>query len=150
MSNLKKLIEDLIEEIQNEEMDIDEATTTGDIAWYNTPYAFKDTDGTDDQSKLSSIHSYLVDFGGKLNDKFSIYGTAGSTRVTYQRSVSGISDRQSEAGITYGAGISYDFNKYSAVELKYQISDIEFNSFGSVVPYEVTLDTVKLGISYKF
>ena len=51
MSNLKKLIEDLIEEIQNEEMDIDEATTTGDVAGYNTPYAFKDTDGTDEDEE---------------------------------------------------------------------------------------------------
>ena len=44
MSNLKKLIEDLIDEIQNEELEMDEATTTGDIAGYNTPNAFKDTE----------------------------------------------------------------------------------------------------------
>ena len=48
MSNLKKLIEDLIDEIQNEELEMDEATTTGDVAGYNTPNAFKDTDGTDE------------------------------------------------------------------------------------------------------
>ena len=51
MSNLKKLIEDLIEEIQNEELEMDEATTTGDIAGYNTPNAFKDTDGTDEDEE---------------------------------------------------------------------------------------------------
>jgi hypothetical protein len=51
MSNLKKLIEDLIEEIQNEELEMDEATTTSNIAGYQTPYAFKDTDGTDDDEE---------------------------------------------------------------------------------------------------
>ena len=35
--SLKKLVEDLIEEIQNEELEIEESTTTGDIAGYNTP-----------------------------------------------------------------------------------------------------------------
>jgi septation ring formation regulator EzrA len=51
MSNLKKLIEDLIDEIQNEELEMDEATTTGDVAGYNTPNAFKDTDGTDEDEE---------------------------------------------------------------------------------------------------
>src|SRR6056300_373886 len=51
MSNLKKLIEDLIDEIQNEELEMDETTTTGDVAGYNTPNAFKDTDGTDEDEE---------------------------------------------------------------------------------------------------
>jgi hypothetical protein len=57
MDNLRKLIEDLIEEIQNEEMDIEEATTTGDIAGYNTPNAFKDTDGTDEEDEPDGNHT---------------------------------------------------------------------------------------------
>jgi hypothetical protein len=50
--SLRKLVEDLIEEIQNEELDIEESTTTGDIAGYNTPNAFKDTDGTDEDDEV--------------------------------------------------------------------------------------------------
>ena len=51
MGNLKKLIEDLIDEIRNEEMDVDEATTTGNIAGYNTPNTFKKTDGNDEDEE---------------------------------------------------------------------------------------------------
>ncbi len=47
MDRFKKIIEDLIKEIETEEMD--EATTTGAVAGYNTPNAFKKTDGTDDE-----------------------------------------------------------------------------------------------------
>lgn len=49
--SLKKLVEDLLAEIEQEDLDIDEATTTGDIAGYNTPNAFKDTDGTDEDEE---------------------------------------------------------------------------------------------------
>jgi hypothetical protein len=51
MSNLKKLIEDLLDEIQMEELEVDEATTTGNVAGYNTPNAFKKTDGTDEDDE---------------------------------------------------------------------------------------------------
>ena len=51
MSNLKKLIEDLIDEIQNEELEMDEATTTSNVDGYQTPYDFKDTDGTDEDEE---------------------------------------------------------------------------------------------------
>ena len=50
--SLKKLVEDLIEEIQNEELEIEESSTTGGIAGYNTPNAFKDTDGTDEDDEV--------------------------------------------------------------------------------------------------
>jgi|SRR5210317_477093 hypothetical protein len=48
---LRELIEDLIAEIEQDELDIEEATTTGDVAGYNTPNAFKDTDGTDEDEE---------------------------------------------------------------------------------------------------
>lgn len=51
MSSLKKLIEDLINEIENEELDLDEMSTTGNVAGYNTPRAFKKTDGTDEDDE---------------------------------------------------------------------------------------------------
>jgi len=50
-NRLKELIEDLIAEIEQEDVEIDEATTTGDIAGYNTPNAFKDSDGTDEDDE---------------------------------------------------------------------------------------------------
>jgi len=50
-NNLKKYIEELIAEIEQDELELDEATTTGDIAGYNTPNAFKSTDGTDEDAE---------------------------------------------------------------------------------------------------
>ena len=50
-NRLKELIEDLIAEIEQEDVEIEEATTTGDIAGYNTPNAFKDSDGTDEDDE---------------------------------------------------------------------------------------------------
>ena len=50
-NNLKKYIKELIAEIENDELDIDEATTSGDVAGYNTPNAFKGTDGTDEDAE---------------------------------------------------------------------------------------------------
>lgn len=49
--SLKNLIEDLLAEIEQEEMEMDEATTTGDVAGYQTPFAFKDTDGNDEDEE---------------------------------------------------------------------------------------------------
>lgn len=48
---LKKLIEDLISEIEQEELEIEEATTTSNVDGYNTPNAFKDSDGTDEDDE---------------------------------------------------------------------------------------------------
>lgn len=55
-NRLKELIEDLISEIENEELEMDEATTTGDVAGYNTPNAFKDTDGTDEDEEADDAY----------------------------------------------------------------------------------------------
>ena len=71
MSNLKKLIEDLLDEIQSEELEMDEATTTGDIAGYNTPNAFKDTDGTDeDEESDDDFINHIIKASGysKVNE----------------------------------------------------------------------------------
>jgi hypothetical protein len=56
-SNLKELVKNLIDEIEKEDLEIEEATTTGDIAGYNTPSAFKKSDGTDtdDTNDISFI-----------------------------------------------------------------------------------------------
>jgi hypothetical protein len=50
-SKLRELIDELLEEIQQEENELGEATTTGNIAGYNTPNAFKATDGTDEDAE---------------------------------------------------------------------------------------------------
>ena len=60
MDNLGKLIEDLIDEIQNEEMEVDEATTTGNVAGYNTPNAFKKTDGNDEDDEPDTKHTDTI------------------------------------------------------------------------------------------
>ena len=50
-NRLKELIEDLIAEIEQEELDIEEATTTSNVDGYNTPNAFKDSDGPDEDDE---------------------------------------------------------------------------------------------------
>ena len=67
-NRLKELIEDLISEIENEDVDIEEATTTGDIAGYNTPNAFKDTDGTDEDDEADVDRIIKVSGYDKVNE----------------------------------------------------------------------------------
>lgn len=47
-SKLKSLVAELMKEIQQEEMGLDEMSVTANVAGYNTPNAFKKTDGTDE------------------------------------------------------------------------------------------------------
>jgi hypothetical protein len=47
-SNLKELVKNLIDEIEQEELEVTEATTTSNVDGYNTPNAFKKSDGTDE------------------------------------------------------------------------------------------------------
>jgi len=50
-SKLRELIDELLDEIQQEELDLEEATTTGSVAGYNTPNAFKSGDGTEEDAE---------------------------------------------------------------------------------------------------
>jgi|TARA_R110000772_G_scaffold101100_3_gene201546 hypothetical protein len=50
-SKLRELIDELLNEIQQEELDLEEATTTGSVAGYNTPNAFKAGDGTEEDAE---------------------------------------------------------------------------------------------------
>lgn len=59
-NNLKKYIEELIAEIENDELDIEEATTSGDVAGYNTPNAFKSTDGKDEDAEPDDSHTKKI------------------------------------------------------------------------------------------
>ena len=49
-SNLKELVKNLIDEIEQEELEVTEATTTSNVDGYNTPNAFKKSDGTDEDN----------------------------------------------------------------------------------------------------
>ena len=66
--SLKKLIEDLLAEIEQEELEIDEATTTSNVDGYNTPNAFKDTDGTDEDEEADVNHIIKVTGYKKVNE----------------------------------------------------------------------------------
>ena len=103
MDNLRKLIEDLIEEIQNEEMDIEEATTTGNIAGYNTPNAFKDTDGTDEDDEPED------DYTDKINQ------ATGYKRVNENRWLE-LKRDESSPKQKIGRGISHVNKQLSEIE----------------------------------
>ena len=55
-SKLKSLVRELMKEIEQEEMELDEMSVTANVAGYNTPNAFKDTDGTDEDDKPENSH----------------------------------------------------------------------------------------------
>ena len=55
-SKLKLLVRELMKEIEQEEMELDEMSVTANVAGYNTPNAFKDTDGTDEDDKPENSH----------------------------------------------------------------------------------------------
>lgn len=54
-SNMEELIRQMVREVLEDE-DLDEITTTGGVAGYNTPNAFKDTDGTDEDDEADGDH----------------------------------------------------------------------------------------------
>jgi division protein CdvB (Snf7/Vps24/ESCRT-III family) len=53
---LKKFVEEIMAEIQQEESELEEMSTTGNVAGYNTPHAFKKTDGTDEDDEPNSSY----------------------------------------------------------------------------------------------
>ena len=103
MDNLKKIIEDLIAEIEQEDMEIEEATTTGDIAGYNTPNAFKDSDGTDEDDEAD----------GKYIDK--INQATGYKRVDENRWLE-LKNDESSPKQKIGRGISQVNKQLSEIE----------------------------------
>jgi hypothetical protein len=70
-SNLKELVKNLIDEIEQEELEVTEATTTSNVAGYNTPNAFKKSDGTDedDTTKDSFVDKINQSTGYKRVDE---------------------------------------------------------------------------------
>jgi hypothetical protein len=70
-SNLKELVKNLIEEIEQEELELEEATTTSNVDGYNTPNAFKKSDGTDedDTTKDSFVDKINQSTGYKRVDE---------------------------------------------------------------------------------
>jgi len=102
-NRLKELIEDLIAEIEQEDVEIDEATTTGDIAGYNTPNAFKDSDGTDEDDEAD----------GKYIDK--INQATGYKRVDENRWLE-LKNDESSPKQKIGRGISQVNKQLSEIE----------------------------------
>src|SRR5210317_1120873 len=102
-NRLKELIEDLIAEIEQDDVEIDEATTTGDIAGYNTPNAFKDTDGTDEDDEAD----------GKYIDK--INQATGYKRVNENRWLE-LKRDESSPKQKIGRGISQVNKQLSEIE----------------------------------
>jgi hypothetical protein len=51
---LQELIRELLKELQSDELE--EISTTGGVAGYNTPNAFKKTNGTDEESKPDNAY----------------------------------------------------------------------------------------------
>ena len=68
-SNLKELVKNLIEEIEQEELELEEATTTSNVDGYNTPNAFKKSDGTDEDDTTEDVVD-IPDWVAKRVDEF--------------------------------------------------------------------------------
>lgn len=100
-SNLKKYIKELISEIENEELEMDEATTTGNVAGYNTPNAFKSTDGTDEDEETddSVVDRINKSTGYKRVDEnrwHELRKDESSPKAKIGRGISGVNKQLSE------------------------------------------------------
>lgn len=58
-----KLVDEIISEIQKEEDELDEITVTGNVDGYNTPNAFKKTDGTNPDDEPESDYVKRINTG---------------------------------------------------------------------------------------
>jgi hypothetical protein len=102
-SNLKELVKNLIDEIEQEELEVTEATTTSNVDGYNTPNAFKKSDGTDEDDTTEDS------FVDKLNQ------STGYKRVDENRWLD-LKREESTPTQKLGKGIS---------NIKRQLSEIE-------------------------
>ena len=59
-SKLKSLVRELMKEIEQEEMELDEMSVTANVAGYNTPNAFKKTDGKDEDETTDNSFVYRI------------------------------------------------------------------------------------------
>jgi hypothetical protein len=69
-----KLVDEIISEIQKEEDELDEITVTGNVDGYNTPNAFKKTDGNNPDDEPDDEYVKRINTGTgftKVNEKLS-------------------------------------------------------------------------------
>lgn len=69
-----KLVDEIISEIQKEEEELDEITTTGNVDGYQTPFAFKKTDGTNPDDEPDDEYVKRINTGTgftKVNERLS-------------------------------------------------------------------------------
>jgi len=102
-SKLKSLVRELMKEIEQEEMELDEMSVTANVAGYNTPNAFKKTDGTDEDETNDDA------FVDKINQ------STGYTRVNENRWVA-LKREESSPNQKIGKGISTIKNQLSEIE----------------------------------
>lgn len=102
-SKLKSLVAELMKEIEQEELELDEMSVTANVAGYNTPNAFKKTDGTDEDETTDDS------FVDRINT------STGYKRVNENRWVA-LKREESTPNQKIGKGIS---------TIKKQLSEIE-------------------------
>lgn len=116
-SKLKSLVKELIREIEQEELD--EMSVTGNVAGYNTPKAFKKTDGNDEDEENNN------DYVDRLNK------STGYTRVNENRWIE-LKKEDSTPNQKIGVGIR---------NVRKQLSEIEkFIEWYSKIKTESGLD----------
>jgi hypothetical protein len=82
---LKEIVRNLIEEIDNEEIEVEEATLTGNVAGYNTPMAFgKPSDDKKKADRLAKATGYsVVNESVKVGERYGDWSVTKYTPVTY-------------------------------------------------------------------
>lgn len=119
MDKLEYIVRELFKEIESEQ-EIDEISTTAGVDGYNTPYAFKKTDGTDDEDET--------------DDKFvdRINQSTGFKRVTENR-YHELRKAEGTANQKIGVGIR---------EMRKQLAEIDkFVEWYGKIKNESNLDT---------
>ena len=96
--SLKKLVENLIAEIKQDELEVDESTTTGNIAGYNIPGAFSDGGDKDKKRKKKIATQLGMQIVGKLDENRwnELKKSEGTPRQKIGLGIRGINSQLSE------------------------------------------------------
>jgi len=103
--------------------------------------------GPGGSASIESTVFELVAVGSwPFTPNFSAYGKAGMYRSETDASAPGISESESNTGLTYGLGVRWDFTKNLAARAEYQIySDVGGGNIG-----ESDVDVISVGVLWKF
>lgn len=112
------------------------------------------TDSNDAQGDTAGLdyrYGAKVDLGYDITDGIAAYVTAGLGVLNYDVNWSSVGAKRSgnEAGLTYGAGLSFSATDNVALNLEYNFQNTDIQTPG-VTKADTDLHLLKVGLAYRF